>query len=485
MKFFLKVVLIVVSAFQGLVFAANMSVEALSEVQSQIDKWDSAPVIVEYDSPAVSAQSLKGLRGKSLKQQVNTMRLGFMQTLGQEMLPTIKHQYDYLPGLVSVVDQDQLEKLRNNPHVKNIYANKQRKTTLLESVDIVYPAKQRLKLDGGEGWTTAIIDTGVHRGHSFFETDGKSRVVSGACYSGGSFDSRFSEIDRLCPGNVRFSTAVSSGEDCIGYDGCDHGTHVAGIAAGNGGVASAANIVAIQVFTGIRDVFRRNICGVGVGRNCITAFDSDIIKGLERVYALRNTYKIASVNMSLGGGSFASSCNNENGLITSVISRLKSVGIATTVSSGNSGSDDRISFPACISEALAIGATSDFTGDVRGNPVTEDERAFYSSNSATLDLYAPGTLIRSSVPNNGFANFNGTSMAAPHVAGAFAVFRQAKPDATVAQLESMMKSVGPTVTVSGVTRRRLDMVGVFKGLGVSVAPPVAPMMMLLDEDEDE
>jgi len=483
MKLFLKVAIVVFAVFQGVAVASNMTADALSEVQSQMELLGSASVIVEYDSPAISTKSLNGLVGVTLKQQVSTIRNGFMLTLERDLLPTIRHEYDYLPGLVSEVSQSQLDKLRNNPNVKNIYANKQRKTTLLESVDLVYPTKERLKLDGGDGWTTAIIDTGVHRGHSFFETNGASRVISEACYSGGGFDSRFTEIDRLCPGNARVATSRGAGEDCTGYDGCDHGTHVAGIAAGNGGVASGANIIAIQVFTGIRDVFRRDVCGIGVGRNCISAFDSDIIAGLERVYALRNTFKIASVNMSLGGGRASSTCDGMNRLFTNIVNRLKTAGIATVVSSGNNGFTTAISFPACISNAIAVGATSDFTGDVFGNGVIEDERVFYSNSSGALDLYAPGTLIRSSVPNNSFANFNGTSMASPHVAGAFAVFRQGKADASVAEIEGILKSVGPTVTIGNVTRRRLDMIGVLEGLGVSIAPPIAPMMFLLDEDE--
>jgi len=458
-----------------------MTSEALLKVQNEIDTQGSTSVIIEYKSPTISNRSLNGLKDKPLKQQVAIIRQGFMRTLDADMLPTVRHQYDYVPGLVSVVNQNQLARLRSNSHVKNIYANERLEASLLESVDIVYPQKERLKLDGGEGWTTAIIDTGVHRGHSFFRSNGASRVVSEACFSGGGISDP--RVDPLCPGNARSSTAAGSGEDCTGYDGCDHGTHVAGIAAGNGGVASGSRIIAIQVFTGIRDVFGDNECGTGPFQNCITAFDSDIIAGLERVYALRNTYKIASVNMSLGGGRFTSSCNNRNTLTTNVINRLKLAGIATTVASGNSRLDSEISYPACISNAIAIGATSDFTGNVSGFSVTKDERAFYSNSSATLDLYAPGTLIRSSVPNNGFSNFNGTSMAAPHVAGAFAVFRQAKAGASVAEIEGILKSVGPTVTVNGVTRRRMDMVATLKGLGVSLSPPIVPMMLLLDEDE--
>ncbi len=81
---------------------------------------------------------------------------------------------------------------------------------------------------------------------------------------------------------------------------CDHGTHVAGIIAGRqdccrlsrAWCCTGANIIAIQVFS---------VVGGQVG-----AWQSDIMKGLERVYALRSTYTISSVNMSFGGSFYLS-----------------------------------------------------------------------------------------------------------------------------------------------------------------------------------
>lgn len=468
----------------GVASASNILASDQSQIIQQINDLGSASVIVKYASPQISSQAISGLEGSELRNKIDLMRRGFVASLPTTVSSAISHEYDYVPGLVVSVDEQQLTALKDNKNVEAIYVNKRRSTNLLESVGVVYPFKNTLELDG-EGWVTAVIDTGVDKEHSFFETDGSSRVISEACYSGGGFSSAFREISRVCPGGARVSTRDGSGKECSGFSGCDHGTHVAGIAAGNGGVASGAGILAIQVFTGIRDVFSRNVCGTGVGDSCLSAFDSDIIAGLERVYSLRNTYKIASVNMSLGGGRFFSSCNDDNSLMTGVIRRLKQAGIATIVSSGNDGFEDSISSPACISDAIAVGATSDFTGIVSFRQVTRDQRVFYSNSSAELDLYAPGTLIRSSVPNNGFANFNGTSMASPHVAGAFAVFRQAAPDKSVAELETILKSVGPKVTESGVTRRRLAVIGALRRLGVKVGVPMAPIYMLLEEPESD
>ena len=98
---------------------------------------------------------------------------------------------------------------------------------------------------------------------------------------------------------------------------------------------------AIQVFTKVIDP---QSCG-GVAP-CIGAFSSDVIAGLERVYAvaLSGDAHIASVNMSLGGNLFTAPCNNEP--YKPIIDNLRSIGIATVVASGNSGIPFAISSPA-------------------------------------------------------------------------------------------------------------------------------------------
>lgn len=475
-------VIVLLSLISGIASADDLlSNNAKAALNTNIELSGNSSVIIEYKS----SNALLAAKGLDQIAAVQSMHQQFKSSLSAEMANNISSSFKYIPGMVMSVDDNQLEEILANDMVERVYPNKVRRITLQESLGIVLPGSSKDEFSG-KGQTIAIIDTGVDNSHDFFKTGGISRIVSEACYTGGSL-SGFREVRVLCPNRSREQVGTGAGDDCtaLGFSGCDHGTHVAGIAAGNDGVANEANIIAIQVFTGLEDVFRRNVCGTGRGNNCIVAFDSDIIKGLERVFALRNTYNIAAVNMSLGGGRHFSSCDAENPLMTNIIGQLKNAGIATTVSSGNNGYSDSVSFPSCITNAITVGATSDFSGTAFGRNIVIDERIFYSNQSSTVDVFAPGTSIRSSIPGNQFADFNGTSMAAPHVAAGFAVVKAEQNTLSVDQIETAFKSTGSEVVDSGVTRRRINVLAALRRLGLAGSGvSTATLQLLMDDDSD-
>lgn len=436
-------------------------------------------VIVEYSTPGNSVSSLSKMSDSEASDAMSAAKSFFELGMSAVAKEGIMTTFDYFPGVVMEVDQAVLKELQANENVQAIYPNQIYRPNLAESRPLVLQNLATSEFTGKD-WTVAVLDTGSDNTHSFLSLDGATRVVSEACYSGAGI--RDPRVKRLCPGNAQSSTAVNSGRNCTGFQGCNHGTHVAGIAAGNGpnfsGIASEANIIAIQVFTALRSLTGRDreICGGDT--SCILSTDGELIKGLERVYQLRNTFNIASVNFSLGGGRFSGSCAGSNPALTAVIARLKSVGIATVAASGNGGLTGEISSPACIPDVIAVGATSDFTGTRFGRSFQLDVPTFYSNFSPSLDIFAPGSAIVSSVPGNTFATFDGTSMASPHVAGAFAVLRQAKPDLTVDEIEVLLKSVGPDVSSFGMTRKRLDLKAALQKLGVTGAA-ISPILDLL------
>src|SRR5262249_13212957 len=145
-------------------------------------------------------------------------------------------------------------------------------------------------------------------------------------------------------------------------DGCAHGTFVAGIAAGLwtsqdlDGVGRGANLIAVQIFSRSTGA---QACA-GQEDPCALAFSSDIIAGLERVYALRTTYSIAAVNLSIGGQQYASQsdCDAANPATKAAIDNLVSAGIAVVVASGNDSNSSGIAEPACISSAISVGSTN-------------------------------------------------------------------------------------------------------------------------------
>jgi subtilisin family serine protease len=123
-----------------------------------------------------------------------------------------------------------------------------------------------------------------------------------------------------------------------------------------------------------------------------------------------------------------------------------------------------MSAPACISSAISVGATDDF-----------DNIPSFSNIASFLDLLAPGVNITSSVPGGGTTPYNGTSMATPHVTGAWAVVKSYKPDATIDELLAVFKSTGTLVddnrlsgTVQNIPRINVDQV-----ISALNAPPVA------------
>src|SRR5438046_1223393 len=325
--------------------------------------------------------------------------------------------------------------------VKRVTEDRIHTPVLLDSVPLIGADKAWAQGFDGTGLVVALIDTGVDSAHQFLA----GKVVEEACYSTTSAQ----RSTTLCPNGADEQIGTGAGVYCpLELEGCWHGTHVAGIAAGNGtpsglpiwGVGRGASIMSVQVFSRFDGFF-----DCGGSPPCIGAYTSDILAALERVYALRTKHPVAAVNMSLGGGLFSSTCDDQP--YKPFIDKLRAAVIATVVASGNNGAIDRLSAPACVSTAGRVGATT-----------KDDQVADFSNVAPFLSLFAPGVSIISSFAGGGFAIASGTSMAAPHVAGTWAVLKQAKPTANVDEILQALTGTGvmieDTLAGTGTTRPR-------------------------------
>ncbi|WP_234329221.1 MULTISPECIES: proprotein convertase P-domain-containing protein [unclassified Streptomyces] len=381
-------------------------------------------------------------------------------TVGKKM-----QSFDKLPLVTLRVDKGGLDKLAANPRVVSITEDTPVPPTLDQSVPLIGGDKAYAAGKTGAGTSIAILDTGVATKHPFLG----NRVKTEACFS---VDDATSGATSLCPDGTTEQEGAGSADSESGPcatmgDACSHGTHVAGIAAGDGtgisgapahGVAPGADIIAIQVFSRFDD---DTVCGDGASP-CALSFTSSQIKGLEKVSELKTAgTNVAAVNLSLGAGHWTSECTSDPRKL--IIDNLLTQGVATVVAAGNNGYTDAVTAPGCVSSAVTVGATTD-----------DDELASFTNRGLLLDYFAPGTAIVSSVPGGTYASMNGTSMATPHVAGALAILRQAFPHESMADLEARLTNTGKPITYTGATTPRIDIGQALGGSAPEPAPDPKP-----------
>lgn len=197
-----------------------------------------------------------------------------------------------------------------------------------------------------------------------------------------------------CPRVLAAADFISGSE---GLDDNGHGTHVAGIAAGSGiitGVAPTASLLAAK-----------SLDAWGAG------YSSSIIAGIDWCVANKNAYNVSTLTMSLGSyETTPSACDSDP--MAQAIQRAADAGIFVSVASGNSYNASGVSYPACSSYALAVGAVN-----------SADSVASFSNAWNRSLVLAPGVDVLSAFLNQQTKRFNGTSMAAPHVAGLAALLQ--------------------------------------------------------------
>ena len=289
----------------------------------------------------------------------------------------------------------------------------------------------------GTGIGVAIVDSGVNGGTDLTNASGSSRMVAA----------------------VRFNSNTRYAADMYG-----HGTHIAGIAAGNGVLSNGA-------YSGVAP--GANVLNVKVSDDNGAASVSDVVNGLQWVYNNRANFNIHVVNLSLNS-TVADSYQVDP--LDAAVETLWKAGIVVVTSAGNNGSTNAgvMYAPANDPFVITVGAVNDqntaSTADdtLASFSASGSESASLTSGSSTTvvkpDLVAPGVNIISDLASvasslatahpdhivsfNGqkFFRMSGTSMAAPMVTGAVALLLQSKPSLTPDQVKYRLMSTASELT---------------------------------------
>ena len=415
------------------------------ELVQQLESGEPVTALAVLDgADVIEAYGDGGRRGvAAARALVEKLRAGVRDEVDVEIV----RAYGVVPLLlVQVRDPEQAIALLNSTLVRSITADNENEAWLTQSLSRIRQPQVSAGNLRGAGTSVAVLDTGVDF----------TRTAFGSCTA--------PAVPAACRVTRAFDVAPDDG---MRDDGTLHGTNVAGIVAG---VAAGARLISIDVFDG------------GVAR------DSVVVAGLDWVLQNRSSHNIRAINLSLGKGKdwHTGECNGgwfDRSPYTLPFTLLRGSGVVPVVASGNNAFldgtfQDGIASPACATGAFSVGAAYDSGPNTMAWPDGTDPRLdcsdtnvpvdappCFSQDGPQVDVLAPGVFITAAGTLS-----SGTSMAAPHVAGAAAVLAAAKPFATTQELEGYLTTSATTVTDprSNRSHPRLDLVA-----AVRAAFPVA------------
>lgn len=297
----------------------------------------------------------------------------------------IKSNLPLIDGFAGLLSTETIYRIVSNPEVDYISFDSKVYTLLdiaTPAMDAYFPHDKGYE---GEGITIAVIDTGVAPHYDL--TRPNNRIIG-------------------------FKDMINNKE--IPYDDNGHGTHVAGIIAGNGfssngkymGVAPKANILGIKAL----DEY-------GGGST------SDIIAAISYIVETKNRYNTKIINLSLGTP--ANNTCDKDPLCKAVDMAVKA-GLIVITAAGNSGpKEGTILSPGISRNVITVGAVD----DKRTIDPSDDTIAPFSSRGPTIeglmkpDIVAPGVNIKSlsNTKLDSYSSLSGTSMATPLVSGSVAL----------------------------------------------------------------
>ncbi len=252
-------------------------------------------------------------------------------------------------------------------------------------------------------WGAVRIESDRYK--QFLLENGKNENVTVAVLDTGVDSEHEFLANRMLSNGYDFAYDDSTPNDIFG-----HGTHVSGIV-----VDSTPENVKILPIKVLDD----------------DGYGTDLIIKLGIDYAVEQGADV--INMSL-----RSFCIDDNCLKTQGVQNAVENGTSVVVAAGNDSIDTSIICPAKIRECITVSATHQF-----------DKLANFSNYGESVDVAAPGTVILSSIPNNKYGYYDGTSMASPFVAASVAMLKMNNPALTPSELEAQIKSTAADVGIKG------------------------------------
>jgi hypothetical protein len=416
--------LIALAAFAGRAGAELAGVGA--EVRSALERSDSVRVTVALRPPRTLRDGDSRRRRLLVARQRAHVLAEIRSRAGLHACEP-ERVFLHASGFTATVSRAGLAALAEHPEVVRVDTGLDGGAALATSVPQIGADIVRAIGVTGRGVTVAVLDTGIDVNHP----DLAGRIVDEECFCTG-----------CCPGGHRASGPGSAtGTQAV------HGTHVTGIIASQGnnqitdvGVAPGAEILAIRV---LNNQARGDLV------DWLAALD----------WLADNRPDVRIVNMSLASRDvFPPGCEQLhaiNSLFRQVIDTLRGQRTLVFAAAGNDGDPTRMSSPACVGTAVAVGAVD-----------PSDHLVAFSNSSPTLALLAPGFAIRSTAPNRGAALLSGTSMATPHATGTAALLWEANPVLDADQVEGYLRTTGVLLTDSrnGQDFPRVDAFAAFAAL---------------------
>ena len=403
---------------------------------------DGAPLAV-----ARPGRTLAATGGRRLSLSTPTSR-SYLRTLASQQTSVEGQLESALPGasvtrryrvvangLAVLVPRDQVARLAAVAGIARVYPSVRYRTLLDRSVpQIGAPSLWGPGLENaGQGMKIGIIDEGIDQKHPLFDPRGYTMPAG---YPKGQADFTTAKVivARAFPPPRPAWRHASKPFD---PDHSSHGTHVAGIAAGNANtLAQGARIsgVAPRAYLGnYKALTIPTDADVGLDGNSpqlVAAIEAAVADGMD------------VVNLSLGEPEIEPTRD----IVAEALGAAARAGVVPVVAAGNDFEQfgrGSVSSPGSTPEAITVGAVSTTRSGAR------DVVASFSSGGPTPlslqlkpEVSAPGVAIVSASPGSGYTALSGTSMAAPHVAGAVALLRQRHPTWTPAQVKSALATTG-------------------------------------------